>query len=516
MARKTREKSSLWEMITGRTKVPEALLRTPRRAVVVADLFEEGQAAVSMLRKLGFEAMMVVGGEQGLTELQGNEPPDLVFLDCWESRLDGLALLQVVAHYHPQLPQRVIARVPGGASSAIGNELVALGVRAVVPERMTAPILAEAIGQATGEPPARELLAAFDSARRERNAPRAGEELAVGTVLDGRYYVLGWLGRGNCATVHHVLDQDTGEEVALKWLQESPAVVNAAQQLYVEYAIGAQIAHQNVLRAHSEGTAEGRAYITLELLQGTSLEEHIDEYGIPAPELLPPLLVSAARGLAAMHAAGVVHRDVKPGNLFLDSKTAQLKLIDFGVALAPGITPPDKKGTVLGTPAYVSPEQLQGVTPGTPASDVFALGVVFYEVLAGRRPFRGRTVQQLLGRIAKAPPVAPRKLNPAVPRDLSDLVLRMLNKDPTQRPTSRQTTAVLEEVAWRWSVDVSAETIAGPMPSNFGREEEDGAEQTPEGADSLFGMFTLDGEEDLESPESIDGGGTDPRDPPTS
>ena len=498
MARDTREKQSLWAKITGKHRVPEPK-PAARRAVVVADLFEEGQAAVALLRKLGFEALLVVGGEAGLTELQGNAPPDLVFLDCWESRLDGLALLQVVAHYHPSLPQTVVARVPGGASSAIGNKLMALGVRSVVPERVTAVILAEAIGAATGEAPPPELVVAATSGRRARNTPRSGEELEVGTVLADRYYVMGWLGRGNCATVHHVLDQETGEELALKWLSETPSVVNAAEQLYIEYAIGAQISHPNVLRAFAQGEAAGRPFIVVELLEGTALEDHITKYGIPSPELLPPLLLSVARGLAAMHAAGVVHRDVKPGNLFLDSKTAQLKLIDFGVALAPGITPPDKKGTVLGTPAYVSPEQLQGVTPGTPASDVFALGVVFYEVLAGRRPFRGRTVQQLLGRIAKAPPVAPRKLNPAVPRDLSDLVLRMLNKEPTQRPTSRQVAAVLEEVAWRWSVDVTSDTIAAPAPFERDEDDGDGEETVPPAADSLFGMFTLD--EDLEAPD---------------
>ena len=494
MPRKPPEKQSLWARITGKHKTQDLAPKPTKHAVVVSDLFEEGQAAVLLLRKLGFEATLSVGGEQGLTQLQGNAPPDLVFLDCWESRLGGLSLLQVVAHYHPQLPARVIARVPGGASSAIGNELMALGVRAVVPERMTPGALAEAILQATGEAVPRELIDAVDFSRRDRNAPRADEQLEVGTIIADRYYVMGWLGRGNCATVHHVLDQETGEELALKWLLPKPAVVNAAEQLHIEYAIGAQIGHPNVLRAHSEGTAFGRPFIVLELLQGTSLEDHIHEYGIPSPDLLPPLLVSAARGLAAMHAAKVVHRDVKPGNLFLDSKTAQLKLIDFGVALAPGITPPDKKGTVLGTPAYVSPEQLQGTTPGTPASDIFALGVVFYEVLAGRRPFRGRTVQQLLGRIAKAPPVAPRKLNPAVPRDLSDLVLRMLNKEPSQRPTGRQVTAVLEEVAWRWSVDVTVETMVGPGPLMRGDDDE---AEAPQG-DSLFGVFTLD--EDLQAP----------------
>jgi len=511
VSRKSHQKPSLWARITGKHKLPAQVAPAPRTAVVVADLFEEGQAAVLLLRKLGFEGTLVVGGEQGLTQLQGNSPPDLVFLDCWESRLGGLSLLQVVAHYHPNLPERVVARVPGGASSAIGNELMALGVRAVVPERMTPSILAEAILQATGEPVPRDLVDAIDFKHRDKNAPRQDDELPQGTLIADRYNVQGWLGRGNCATVHRVIDEQTGEELALKLLLPDAAVVNAGEQLHIEYAIGAQIAHSNVLRAHSEGTAYGRPFIVLELLQGSSLEDHIREYGIPEPALLPPLLLSAARGLAAMHAAGVVHRDVKPGNLFLDGKTAQLKLIDFGVALAPGITPPDKKGTVLGTPAYVSPEQLQGTTPGTPASDIFALGVVFYEVLAGRRPFRGRTVQQLLGRIAKAPPVAPRKLNPAVPRDLSDLVLRMLNKEPTQRPTAKQVAAVLEEVAWRWSVDVTAETVAGPGPLHT---LDDGQEAEVPSADSMFGLFTIEDELDAPDPES--GEPSESGEPPTS
>ncbi|MCO4773410.1 MAG: protein kinase [Deltaproteobacteria bacterium] len=442
MAKKS---SGLFRRLFGGKRREEPEKVASPRAVVVADLFEEGKEVADLLRRLGLEAELCIGGEQAMSKLQ-DKPPDLLYLDCWESRLNGVSLLQVVSHYHSDLPSRVIARAPGGAAAGIGSQLVAMGVRTVLPKKVTPNDLAEKVAEITGQSIDRELLAqANDEIKRERVAA-PGDELAAGTWIDARYEVIKYLGRGACATVHEVSDSyHNDKHLALKWLSSDAPAHDAADRLMAEYTIGNLITHENVIRAYDVGSCLGRPYVTLEILEGTSLDEHLEAYGSPPPELALPLLSSAAAGLGAVHAQGIVHRDIKPGNLFLDESSGDLKLIDFGIALLPH-APEYRRRThaVLGTPAYVSPEQLRGETAGVQASDVFSLGVVFYEVLAGRRPFRAGTVQQLLSRIANNPPVAPRKLNPTVPRSLSDLVLHMLSKRPEQRPPTGN--AVLEQL----------------------------------------------------------------------
>lgn len=421
----------------------EPTVVAPLKAVVVADLFEEGKEVADLFRDLGLDVELYIGGEQAMTKLQ-DQQPDLLYLDCWESRLNGVSLLQVVSHYHQELPSRVIARAPGGAASGIGSQLVAMGVRTLLPKKLTPDQFAEHVAEITGQTLDKTLLKQANEGSRRECVAAPQDLLAPGTMLDERYEVVRYLGRGGYATVHEVRDSlNDGETVAFKWLSSNAPAQDAADRLIAEYTIGNLIAHPNVIRAHDVGSCTGRPYVTLAMLEGTSLDEHLEAYGSPPPELALPLLTSAAAGLGAVHGQDIVHRDVKPGNLFLDETSGDLKLIDFGIALLPNAPEHRQRAhAVLGTPAYVSPEQLRGETAGLPASDVFSLGVVFYEVLAGRRPFRAGTVQQLLSRIATSQPVAPRKLNPTVPRVLSDLVLTMLSKRPASRPPNGN--AVLE------------------------------------------------------------------------
>jgi len=454
-----KKKSGLFRRLFGGKSAIETPAPVAPKAVVVADLFEEGKEVADLLRRLGLEVELCIGGEQAMTKLQDNQP-DLLYLDCWESRLNGVSLLQVVSHYHQELPSRVIARAPGGAASGIGSQLVALGVRTLLPKKLTPDQFAEFVAQITGHTIDTTLLAQANSEVRRERVAVPGDQLAAGTIIDDRYEVVKYLGRGACATVHEVRDgYDDGRVVALKWLSADAPAHDAADRLMAEYTIGNLIDHANVIRAYDVGSCIGRPYVTLAMLKGMSLDEHLDAYGSPPPELALPLLTSAAAGLGAVHAQGIVHRDIKPGNLFLDEASGDLKLIDFGIALLPH-APEYRRRThaVLGTPAYVSPEQLRGETAGLPASDVFSLGVVFYEVLAGRRPFRAGTVQQLLSRIAKSQPVAPRKLNPTVPRALSDLVLHMLSKQPESRPPTGN--AVLEALQSTKLRDEMAEQAA--------------------------------------------------------
>ncbi len=421
------------------------------RALVVADLFEEGEAVARILRAFGLEVEMLLGGDRAVLKLQG-EPPDLLYLDCWETGLDGLALLKVAAYYTPELPRRVIARIPGGAASEPGTALVELGVRTIAPVRLAVDPLAEAVEQATGRAVARELLA---EARARFGGPAEAvfnDELPPGTVIEERYRVLGTLGRGAYAVVYEVQDTALQDAViALKLLSDSAPTADAGESLRREFEVARRVTHPNVVGTHAAGFHGHRPFVTFDAVRGLSLQDWIEDQGtLPVgPESLS-LLAGGARALEAFHAAGMVHRDIKPGNLLVDESTGLLKLIDFGVALLPGVSR-EPTGSVQGTPSYVSPEQLRGVTAGQPESDLFSLGVVLYEILTGRRPFRGATVPQLLQRIATEPPTAPNKINPEVPQELSDTILLMLSKNPARRP--RNCADVLERLAGRGAFD---------------------------------------------------------------
>jgi predicted Ser/Thr protein kinase len=428
-------------------EVPEVL----PTALVVADLFDEGHAIVDRFRALGFDARLCVGGEDAMVRLQASAPA-VLYIDCWEARMDGLSLLRLSAHYHPDLPSRTITRVPGGGASAQGTDLVALGVRTIAPLRLSIDALAEAIEQATGT----DISTALKEAARLDfpDVEERGEDgdLSPGVLVADRYGIFGILGRGTSSTVYEVVDtaEDRGgfpESVALKLLLPGAPGADPAGALLREFEVTAGVDHPNVVRSFDRGEHEGMAFITLELIRGDSLADWLErQETFPVAEETFKLLAGGARGIEAMHAGGMVHRDVKPGNLLIDERTGRLTLIDFGATLlpdAPERTNPT--GILVGTPTYVSPEQLRGETDGTVRSDLFSLGVVLYEALTGRRPFRGGTVKQLLHRIAEAPPVAPIKVNPAIPQALSDTILRMLSKRPELRPVN--VAEVLEALA---------------------------------------------------------------------
>ncbi|GEM_PF-1636088 len=411
-------------------------------AIVVADLFDEGHEVTARFRALGLDPHLSVGGEDAMARLQGSAPA-VLYLDCWESRMDGLALLQFASHYLPDLPARVIARVPGGGASAQGRELVALGVRAIAPKLMSIGALAEAIEQATGDPVDPVLLAEAHAKYPDDDSDSEEGDLVIGAEIGGRYGVLGILGRGSSSTVYEVIDGESSadstldeETVALKLLIPGAPGDDPAGALLREFEVTAGVDHPNVVRGHDRGTHDGMAFITLDVVRGDSLQDWLaQQETLPAVPETFKLLAGGARGLEAMHAGGMVHRDVKPGNFLVDEKTGLLKLIDFGATLMPdSVERIEPTGKIVGTPMYVSPEQLHGDTAGTIRSDVFSFGVVLYEALAGRLPFRGTNVNQLLRRIAEAPPVAPVKLNPDIPQALSDVILRMLSKRPELRP----------------------------------------------------------------------------------
>ena len=257
-----------------------------------------------------------------------------------------------------------------------------------------------------------------------------------GEVLAGRYRLLGLLGRGGVGEVWRAEDLQLGRPVAIKLLRRLEGdALSSLERFRREARATAQLSHPNVVATYDIGTTDDRAYLVMELVRGGDLAQLLRSHGLPPAEEVADLAIQAARGLDAAHAAGIVHRDVKPANLLLSSD-GMLKITDFGIARMTGteqtggLTGP----VLLGTAAYLAPEQVRG-QPATPASDRYALGCVLYELLAGRPPFTGETHEVLDGHVHQEP-VAVLEYRPDAGDGLADLVMLLLAKDPAARPAT--------------------------------------------------------------------------------
>jgi tRNA A-37 threonylcarbamoyl transferase component Bud32 len=261
--------------------------------------------------------------------------------------------------------------------------------------------------------------------------------LAEGTLIADRFVISEAIGRGGMATVYRARDQELDETVALKVfsgeLVTRDLLEEAVERFRQELKLCRRLRHPNIVQVYDIGVFDGHRYFTMELLQGQSLERFL---GMPRePRWLVQCLAQACDGLQAAHDQGVVHRDVKPENLFLTSG-GQVKLMDFGIAKSahrPGRT---LTGTFAGTPEYMAPEQISDFSGVGPAADQYSLGVVGYHLLTGRPPFTHPDMMGVLMKHLQEAPLAPSSLVPAVPPSLEQLLLRMLCKDPAQRFSS--------------------------------------------------------------------------------
>jgi eukaryotic-like serine/threonine-protein kinase len=255
-----------------------------------------------------------------------------------------------------------------------------------------------------------------------------------GDVLAGRYRLLAPLGRGGAGEVWRAEDFKLGRLVAVKLLSHRDGEpMGSLDRIQAEARAAAQLSHPNVVATYDVGTTSGQVYLVMELVAGRDLAQLLRSEGRPPPALVAGIAVQAARALDAAHGSGIVHCDVKPGNLLL-AADGTLKITDFGIARAGG---PDQAGgsMLLGTPAYVAPEQVRGL-PATPASDQYALGCVLYELLTGAPPFSAGEVEDVLRQHVEAAPEPVQVRRPDAGAGLADLVMRLLAKDPSARPAS--------------------------------------------------------------------------------
>ena len=307
---------------------------------------------------------------------------------------------------------------------------------------------------------------------------------APGTVI-GNYRVTAILGKGGMGVVYRAEHTRIGRKCAMKVLRgefvEDPAIV---QRFFDEARAANQVGHENVVEVFDFIEQPGmRAYV-MELLDGVPLSKLI---GAPAFSLDRALKIArqVADALAAVHAAGIVHRDLKPDNVFLTTKAKQpdfVKLLDFGVAKllevgdGDGSAPLTQAGMVLGTPAYMAPEQLKGGEVDR-RSDIYSFGVILYEMATGQRPFRAKTIPELMLKHVSDPPPRPTSVLSSIPLMLEDLILRCLEKEPARRPRDmKEVGLALQDLLDRNSGWDQERTVVAPGQAGMQTKEGDESE----------------------------------------
>ncbi|MBT2440681.1 serine/threonine protein kinase [Streptomyces sp. ISL-36] len=268
-------------------------------------------------------------------------------------------------------------------------------------------------------------------------------------LVADRYRLHMCVGRGGMGEVWQATDEVLGRSVAVKLMLGHETDPSAAERFRLEAQTAARLSHPHVVGVFDFGTWDGKLFLVMELVEGSSLAGDAG-----APQVLPPERVAvvaahAAAGLAAAHREGVVHRDIKPGNLLLDGD-GTVKLADFGIARF--VDDPSAAltttGQIVGTGLYLAPERALG-QPASPASDVYSLGCVLYQLLTGRPPFQGDTATALLYQHIDTPPAPPRQLGVGLPAAFEAYLLTLLAKQPEQRPPAQAIADWFASGAWR-------------------------------------------------------------------
>jgi serine/threonine-protein kinase len=294
-------------------------------------------------------------------------------------------------------------------------------------------------------------------------------------VLSGRYRLKRLIAKGGMAEVWEAVDDILGRPVAVKILHPHLAADESFRERFRREAIAAaRLAHPNVVATYDTGTDDGITFIVMELVDGKTLRQILNETGPMAPGRVVHIGAQVADALHYAHKAGVVHRDVKPANILI-CPDGRLKVADFGIAKAVEDSEPDRPspsdaltstGSIVGTAQYLSPEQVDGRTVDG-RTDVYAVGVVLYEMLCGRPPFTGDTDMAVALQHVTRTPLAPRQVRGGIPRALEDVVLRAMAKAPEARYQSAaelQTALLSVDLGAQDATNVVAPTSYVPRP----------------------------------------------------
>jgi len=255
--------------------------------------------------------------------------------------------------------------------------------------------------------------------------------IAPDTMVDGRYRIIRRLGSGGMADVYCAEDTQLGREVALKVLYRRYAEDSEfVERFRREASAAAGLQHPNVVQVFDRGEWDGTYYIAMEFLHGRNLKQVVREHGALEPALAADLVAQILKAARFAHRRGVVHRDIKPHNVIVDDE-GRAKVTDFGIARA-GASEMTETGAIMGTAQYLSPEQAQG-HPVDARADLYSIGIVLYELLAGAPPFDADSPVTIALKQISEEPVPPGQVNPAVPPALDAVVVRALRKQPGER-----------------------------------------------------------------------------------
>lgn len=285
---------------------------------------------------------------------------------------------------------------------------------------------------------------------------RTTTRFAPGAIVAGRYRLVALLGRGGMGEVYRADDLTLDQPVALKFLAEGIATSDARlAQFHNELRTARQVSHKNVCRLYDLGETDGRRFLTMEYVDGEDLSVSLRRFGRMPPDKAVQIARQLCAGISAAHERGVLHRDLKPANVMLDGN-GDVRITDFGIATAAA----DVGAEIAGTPQYMAPEQLAG-RPASIKSDIYALGLILFEVFTGKRAYDAKTIAGLkeiheTGTVTTPSTIVP-DLDPAVER----VILRCLDKDPDRRPASALTVAA----ALPGGDPLAAALAAGETPS---------------------------------------------------
>jgi serine/threonine-protein kinase len=299
-------------------------------------------------------------------------------------------------------------------------------------------------------------------------------------LLNDRYHLLEILGSGGMAVVYKAQDRMLERLVAIKVLRERYSRDPAFRERFRQEARAAgNLSHPNIVTVHDFGYDEKRLFIVMEYIPGETLKTIIEREERFEVETAVPLIVQVCAGVGYAHRAGLVHCDMKPHNVLV-TPDRRVKVTDFGIARAlSSINPDERTEIVWGSPQYFSPEQARGMAP-SPSSDVYGIGVILYQMLTGRLPFKAANSTELARMHRDLQPVPPAELNHAIPETVNDIVMKVLSKEPAARYrtadqlgrvlqsfTDRQgKPAVLPDPEWvsPESATVVQEAVPPPLP----------------------------------------------------
>ncbi|OGQ11646.1 MAG: hypothetical protein A2138_09200 [Deltaproteobacteria bacterium RBG_16_71_12] len=428
----------------------------PRRILVAEDDDANRNMLRLFLEKRGFTVTGVTNGLEVLEALDQG-PYDLLLLDWMMPVLNGIDTLARLRPSHPDLPVIMLTAV-GGTTDVVGA--LELGADDYVTKPYEFPV----------------LLARMEARLRRRERPDAPvpvtgvNGMAPGLVIDDRYELIEQIGAGSFGVVYRARHKNLETEVAVKILrtvtgggtqllspidsrgrpQGKTASLESAEEFRREGVRACRVQHPNAVRVFDFGTLPfGPAYLVMELLRGRTLDDELHERGRLTLHRAVEVLIPVCQALAAAHDQHVIHRDIKPQNIFLHQTgiAEVVKVLDFGVAKLTDTGEAATRDAIAGSPAYLAPERLRG-RPYDGRSDVYAVGITLYELLTGNVPFRTDNADIMAVALMQLrdEPVPPSVAEPSLPQALDARVLEFLCKEPSMRPTALQAIERLQDL----------------------------------------------------------------------